>query len=495
MKKIYSILFAATALFAASCQKEISNPEIDAPKGEVMTITATTDAETKTTLNGMSTLWAASDQISVFDSNKDANNRCFEINDECDGMETATFSYEGEFVMPQNGQTDPTVVALYPYQENAYCDFFYYDHADITGLNIEAEQTAVENGFDADATFAIALGTLSTKDELKFSNLYSLLKFTVLDAGVKKVTVTIEGEDAFIAGDARIDLTINLEAGAGKPVFENPVLSATTSKTVTLSCEGGFEKGKTYYIAVAPTSYTGISVALDETIVKTSDNAKTLEKNKVYNLGELEYPKVSVYMKPSSDWENSGNEFSAWIWQDGKEGSWYTLSDDNSDGIYEVTFPAYLNKIIFVSMKGENNWDNCAAQTDDLDVPSDTKNTYIIYSSEWATIDDAKEFTEPEKVCKLTIKVNKSINWYDKYLYSWTSGTNASSGMGIKLNWDKEEGNYYVYYHDFPYSLNGKKIDFLINNGNWGANNQTNDLSVTLSENCSYTVEQSDVKK
>ena len=34
-----------------------------------------------------------------------------------------------------------------------------------------------------------------------------------------------------------------------------------------------------------------------------------------------------------------------------------------------------------------------------------------------------------------------------------------------------------------------------INNGNWGANNQTNDLSVTLSENCSYTVEQSDVKK
>lgn len=379
MKKIYSILFAATALFAASCQKEISNPEIDAPKGEVMTITATTDAETKTTLNGMATLWAASDQISVFDSNKGANNRCFEINDECDGEETATFSYEGEFVMPQNGQTDPTVVALYPYQANAYCDFFYYDHADITSLNIEAEQTAVEDGFDADATFAIALGTLSTKDELKFSNLYSLLKFTVLDAGVKEVTVTVEGEDAFIAGDARIDLTINLEAGAGKPVFENPVLSATTSKTVTLSCEGGFEKGKTYYIAVAPTSYTGISVALDGTTVKTSNNAKTLEKNKVYNLGDLEYVEpdpITINLVPGQ-----------WV----SDGAWFAVAYNNGvhkmtiddDGYYTYELPGNVEAFAFWRMNPAsedlteaNRWN----EIPNVAVPTD-ENNYYIWSS------------------------------------------------------------------------------------------------------------------
>lgn len=281
--------------------------------------------------------------------------------------------------MPQNGQTDPTVVALYPYQADAYCDFFYYDHADITNLNIEAEQTAVEDGFDADATFAIALGTLSTKDELKFSNLYSLLKFTVLDAGVKEVTVTVEGKDAFIAGDARIDLTINLEAGAGKPVFENPILSATTSKTVTLSCEGGFEIGKTYYIAVAPTSYDVISVALDGTTVKTSDNAKTLEKNKVYNLGELEYVEpdpITINLVPGQ-----------WV----SDGAWFAVAYNNGvhkmtiddDGYYTYELPGNVEAFAFWRMNPAsedlteaNRWNEIA----DVPVPTD-ENNYYIWSS------------------------------------------------------------------------------------------------------------------
>ena len=51
MKKIYSILFAATALFAASsCQKEIAGPETEAPQAGAMTVTATIDAEGTLTL-------------------------------------------------------------------------------------------------------------------------------------------------------------------------------------------------------------------------------------------------------------------------------------------------------------------------------------------------------------------------------------------------------------------------------------------------------------
>ena len=97
MKKIYSFLFAATALFAAaSCQKEVA-PEVETPKGEKITFTASTEAETKTALheNGKSTIWAAEDQISVFDANKDDNNRCFEIDEVSEDGKTATFSYEG----------------------------------------------------------------------------------------------------------------------------------------------------------------------------------------------------------------------------------------------------------------------------------------------------------------------------------------------------------------------------------------------------------------
>ena len=161
MKKIYSFLFAATALFAASsCQKEVA-PEVEAPEFEKITFTASTEVDTKTALheNGKSTTWVADDQISVFDANKAGNNRCFEIDEITKEGMTATFSYEGEFVK-DNTQPDPTVVALYPYQANAYCDFFYYDRNYITGLNFPAEQTAVAGGFDPKAGFALGLGTM-----------------------------------------------------------------------------------------------------------------------------------------------------------------------------------------------------------------------------------------------------------------------------------------------------------------------------------------------
>lgn len=310
MKKIYSFLFAATALFAAaSCQKEFA-PEVETPKFEKITFTASTEAETKTALheNGKSTTWLEDDQISVFDANKGDNNRCFEIDAITNESKTATFSYEGEFVMDKT-QEDPTVVALYPYQENAYCDFFYYDRNYITGLNFPAEQTAVEGGFDPKAGFALGLGTMGTM-ELGFQNLYSLLKFTVTTANVKEVTVTFGGENAYVAGDAKIQMTLNTEKiGGSEPVFESPVLSIVDngSNAVTLSCEAGFVVGETYYIAVAPTSYIGLSVALDGEVVKEASKENTLEANKIYNLGALtpnatdsEYGLVGSFQSPTT---------------------------------------------------------------------------------------------------------------------------------------------------------------------------------------------------
>ena len=287
MKKIYSILFAATALFAASsCQKEIAGPETEAPQAGAMTVTATIDAEGKTTLDGLSTYWAEGDKISVFDSNKGANNRCFTIAATEFPAKKATFTYDGEFVMPQDGQEDPTVVALYPYQAEAYCDFFYYDRNYITGIEVPAAQTAVAGSFDPAATFALAIGTQSTKDNLTFNNLYSLLKFTVKDSGVKKVTVTT-GENEFIAGTAKVQLALD---ATKKPVFTGGVLTASGTNTVTLNCAAGFVAGTTYYIAVAPAAYTSIKIALDGEVVKESAAAKTLAANTVYSLGELAKP-------------------------------------------------------------------------------------------------------------------------------------------------------------------------------------------------------------
>lgn len=111
---------------------------------------------------------------------------------------------------------------------------------------------------------------------------------------------------------------------------------------------------------------------------------------------------------------------------------------------------------------------------------------------------DEEEVVLPEvpEYCRLTVRVNKAINWYDKYIYSWDDLENKLSGEwpGTKTSWDKEDGDYYVYYYDFPYSLNGTTFNYIINNGNGGKDYQTKDLTVTLGEQTTVIIESTDVK-
>ena len=349
MKKIYSFLFAATALFAAvSCQKEVA-PEVEAPKGEQITFTASTEVETKTALheNGKSTIWVKGDQISVFDANKEGNNRCFAIDGLSEDAKTATFSYEGEFVKDQSGMADPTVVALYPYQPNAYCDFFYYDRNYITGINFPAEQTAVAGSFDSKAAFALGLGTMNEK-VLGFQNLYALLKFTVRDAGVKKVTVKVN-EGAYIAGDAKIQMTLNTEKiGGSEPVFESPVLSIVEngSNTITLTCENGFDTEATYYVAVVPTKFTSISLYCDDVLVNHKDATMTLEANKIYNLKDNGSPKKERGLAFAEEAYTAtiGNKFTAPELKGETEGVVYSSSDESIASVNPETGVVTLNK-------------------------------------------------------------------------------------------------------------------------------------------------------
>lgn len=111
---------------------------------------------------------------------------------------------------------------------------------------------------------------------------------------------------------------------------------------------------------------------------------------------------------------------------------------------------------------------------------------------------DDEEVVLPEEpvltACKLTIRVNKAISWYNKYIYAWDANETQLAGAwpGTKTEWDKEDGDYYVYYHNFDASLNGKTINYIINGNGDG---QTKDLTVTLQgENTTVTIEESDKK-
>ena len=154
------------------------------------------------------------------------------------------------------------------------------------------------------------------------------------------------------------------------------------------------------------------------------------------------------------------------------------MTDADSDGIYEVVVPEHYSNIIFTAQNSTAfSWDNKIYQTADLVVPTDDKNAYIAYTSSWATLAEARAFEEPSEVCKLIVKVTKDLDWYDKYIYSWTAGATTATWPGSKMEYVGEEGNYYVYFYNFPYSLNGQTIDFVISDGN---GSQTIDLSVVL---------------
>lgn len=103
---------------------------------------------------------------------------------------------------------------------------------------------------------------------------------------------------------------------------------------------------------------------------------------------------------------------------------------------------------------------------------------------------------DPTDYCRLIVKVNKAIDWYDKYIYAWVNESPIIGNWpGTKTNWDKEDGDYYVYYYDFEGSRNGTEINYIISNGNGGGGNQTKDLKVTLNgAETTVHIETSDVQ-
>ena len=467
MKKIYSFLFAAVTVFAAaSCQKEVDNNVQATPAEDTFTVTATVGLDTKTTLdeNGKSTLWTTGDKISVFDMNPAGNNCCFEIATEDLPAATAEFKYTGEFIRPDvNENPDPFLVALYPYQSTALCDFA--NTYMITGISVPTEQVAKADGFDSAATFALAIGTESTKNDLKFNNLYSLLKFTVADEGVKSVTVAVNSE-AKLAGEATVQLAV------GQTGITGGALAATGSSSVTLECEEGFTVGETYYIAVAPVSYTSLTVSLDETVVKTVSTAKTLNANTIYNLGNLAAPAKSErnlqFASATFAAEIGGNPFVAPALSGEASGVEYSSSNpsvatvDNSTGAVNLVDEG---QTIIRAYAPENETHLSGEATYTLNVTYKMVRIYVTVYPHYHAWDNWK--TTP-----------KIHYWGDYGETTWP---------GVELIRNTEgTNNQSDFYYEFKYS-NTKKTQFLINNGT-GAEKSADSISLTMDKDYYYSV-------
>ncbi len=267
---------AALAVIAAGCAKEAKTPAVEefeeTPEVviEPSSVVFTAGIDTKAHIEGTAVNWDASDAITVWNGSAAAKFTT------TDSGASATFTTAGAFA--ETG----TYTALYPHDGSA--DFS--DPAAVA-TTLPVSQTAAAGTFDPAANLAVAS---STTTSLTFHNLVSYLKFTV-PAGMDDLkSVSFSGNAGQkVAGDA----TVNVGTKA---------LTATGSETATLS--GTFTAGSTYYLAIAPQTFTG---GYTVTITRTSGTYTMVSSKNVTfsraiarNIGNLWDGKAKVVLGGSA---------------------------------------------------------------------------------------------------------------------------------------------------------------------------------------------------
>lgn len=288
MKKIYSFMVAAVALFAAaSCNKEL--PQENLPTvGETVVYTASTDgADTKAVLNETTkkSEWVENDAITVHDGEKGWTFTTAEAGANVDFTNSDGF-----------GEYRP-VLAVYP------AGTYTVDVNDKTvNAYIPTYQPARKGTYNEGAALAVAY---SENDQFAFKNAHALIKFTIKGTNIKAVEFYGNNNEA-ITGNMLVSLnednTIKSVVGQdtifeeGKP--EQWTGKGTWMKIYSEDEANGwcFEDGATYYAAVAPADFTkGVSInyiLADDTKIdgaKKTENRVNLTASTILNIGELEF--------------------------------------------------------------------------------------------------------------------------------------------------------------------------------------------------------------
>lgn len=230
MKKNLFMVAAVALMALVSCNKEeINNSTVDVqPQQPSVTVEFTAGfSATKTSLVDGKTVWVETDAISI-------NGQKFVVKELLNDGAKAVFENEGD--LPE-GFTAP-YTAVYPYGSNG----------------IPATQTAYADNFDPTAVIETAT---SETTSLSFQNASSLLKFQVPAACQ---TVTISSDNALAGSDA---------------------------KTVTVN--GPFATGKTYYVAVLPGTKNNFVVRIDGYLSR-NDASVDIPRSTIANMKTLPAP-------------------------------------------------------------------------------------------------------------------------------------------------------------------------------------------------------------
>ena len=186
------------------------------------------------------------------------------------GQGTTKATFNGEI------SESATYYAIYPNQSDVT-----FSNNTFSGVELKAEQEAVEGSFDPKAAIMVAK---SNGTNLPFKNVVAYFKVTpTFDCS--EIVVTAHKSTDALAG--KFDVAIDGEG--------TPSISKITKKSREVKLTGTIEKDKDYYILLLPGTFeNGFSVTLkpkDDTTkkyFKQKNSSFTLNRNDLWNLGKME---------------------------------------------------------------------------------------------------------------------------------------------------------------------------------------------------------------
>ena len=297
-----SALMCGAVLF--SCTKEIENPAdntVESTKVKDYVITAYSEGSaTKAELSSdNSILWQKGDEISVLSNTTDkTDNDKFVLTR---GQQTTEGTFSGSLSNPEMDH-----VGVYPYNEN---HAFGNSGLISWGKNI---QIAADGEFDPEA--CLMAGRIDPYGNIAFKNLCSYIKFKT-DFACTSIEITCNDVTQCLVSDM---VTVILDED-GVPTGIDPVQGPETYRTVTLKGQYDEERNSklipagTYYVAVLPQTYKGLTFTFNTEIGKTASKSTrpdanvTISRNTIANVGSFLLDDLLTPVG-SSDFYGSGTE-------------------------------------------------------------------------------------------------------------------------------------------------------------------------------------------
>lgn len=268
MKKYILIIAVAIAsLFAYSCTSgSIDREEAPVPAVKLVPLVLNSGVSVKTSLNSDGTVsWSDKDQIAVIDCMNEVRPFSSSISED---RTSATF--KGKVA-----DNTEQFYAVYPFGSVTAAN------ESSISVTLPASQNPTPGTFENNLNISVASGSKSPGVEevngVKFNNLCGLLRFTMpAELGsINKVSFTA---NRAIAGD----LTISKETMN---------FTGVTGTVSTITKEGNFEKGSTFYFVITPGDIVGFSISVTTSngviLTKSSENKIQISAGKIKNLGTI----------------------------------------------------------------------------------------------------------------------------------------------------------------------------------------------------------------